>query len=133
MRTETATAPGAGALIGAGLDGVVDRGVKRFFFLTLLVRIHLIIVMIRWTGLAPWEFEIPFPGAGALIGAGVDGVVDRGVPGLVCPLLHLRLRPVHPPTAQWLQCPADGDALSRSLWLSPYLWGGRLAHDDDEK
>jgi len=29
----------------------------------LLVRIHFIIVMIRWTGLAPWEFEFPFPGA----------------------------------------------------------------------
>jgi len=27
----------------------------------LLVRIHFIIVMIRWTGLAPWEFEFPFP------------------------------------------------------------------------
>jgi len=25
------------------------------------VRIHFIIVMIGWTGLAPWEFEIPFP------------------------------------------------------------------------
>jgi len=28
-----------------------------------LVRIHLIIVMIRWTGLAPCEFEFPFPGS----------------------------------------------------------------------
>ena len=28
----------------------------------LLVRIHYIIVMIRRTGLAPWEFEFPFPG-----------------------------------------------------------------------
>ena len=28
-----------------------------------LVRIHFIIVMIRWTGLAPWEFEFPFPGS----------------------------------------------------------------------
>jgi len=28
-----------------------------------LVRIHLIIVMIRWTGLAPWEIEFPFPGS----------------------------------------------------------------------
>ena len=28
-----------------------------------LVRIHVIIVMIRWTGLAPWEFELPFPGS----------------------------------------------------------------------
>ena len=28
----------------------------------LLVRIHFIIVVIRWTGLAPWEFGFPFPG-----------------------------------------------------------------------
>jgi len=28
-----------------------------------LVRIHFIIVMIRWTGLAPWEFEFPFLGS----------------------------------------------------------------------
>ena len=26
-----------------------------------LVRIHFIIVMIRWTGLAPWEFEFSCP------------------------------------------------------------------------
>ena len=36
---------------------------KRVFLIdNLLVRIHLIIVMIRWTGLAPWGFESPFPG-----------------------------------------------------------------------
>jgi len=29
----------------------------------LLVRIHCIIVMIMWTGLAPWEFEFPFSGS----------------------------------------------------------------------
>ena len=29
----------------------------------LLVRIHYSIVMIRWSGLAPWEFESPFPGS----------------------------------------------------------------------
>ena len=29
----------------------------------LLVRIHFIIVMIRWTGLALWGFEFPFPGS----------------------------------------------------------------------
>ena len=34
-----------------------------FFIDNLLVRIHLIIVMMRWTGLAPWEFEFPFPGS----------------------------------------------------------------------
>ena len=31
------------------------------FIDNLLVRIHCIIVMIRWTGLAPWEFEFPCP------------------------------------------------------------------------
>jgi len=36
-------------------------GEKREFFIdNLLVQIHVIIVMIRWTGLAPWEFEFPF-------------------------------------------------------------------------
>ena len=32
-----------------------------FFTDNLLVRIHLIIVMIRWTGLAPWEFGGSYP------------------------------------------------------------------------
>ena len=36
---------------------------REFFIDNLLVRIHFIIVMIRWTGLAPWEFESPFPGS----------------------------------------------------------------------
>jgi len=35
----------------------------REFIDNLLVRIHCIIVMVRWTGLAPWEFEFPFPGS----------------------------------------------------------------------
>ena len=33
---------------------------REFFIDNLLVRIHFIIVMIRWPGLAPWEFWIPF-------------------------------------------------------------------------
>jgi len=37
-------------------------GEREFFIDNLLVRIYFIIVMIRWTGLAPWEFELP-PGA----------------------------------------------------------------------
>ena len=36
---------------------------REFFIDNLLVRVHLIIVMIRWTGLAPWEFEFPCPGS----------------------------------------------------------------------
>jgi len=36
-------------------------GAEREFFIdNLLVRIHFIIVMMRWTGLAPWEFKFPF-------------------------------------------------------------------------
>ena len=34
---------------------------REFFIDNLLVRIHFIIVMIRWNGLAPWEFGFPFP------------------------------------------------------------------------
>jgi len=37
--------------------------VREFFIDNLLVRVHFIIVMIRWTGLAPWEFKFPFPGS----------------------------------------------------------------------
>ena len=48
-------------------DGGVSHGrfcqEKEFVIDNLLVRIHVIIVMIRWTGLAPWEFEFPFPGS----------------------------------------------------------------------
>jgi len=36
---------------------------REFFIDNLLVRIHFIIVLIRRTGLAPWEFEFPFPGS----------------------------------------------------------------------
>ena len=36
---------------------------REFFIDKLLVRIHYIIEMIRWTGLAPWEFGFPFPGS----------------------------------------------------------------------
>ena len=36
---------------------------REFLIDNLLVRIHVIIVMVRWTGLAPWEFEFPFPGS----------------------------------------------------------------------
>jgi len=36
---------------------------REFFIGILLVRIHIIIEMIRRTGLAPWEFEFPLPGS----------------------------------------------------------------------
>ena len=46
------------------LHALLPPRVEREFFIdNLLVRIHFIIVMIRWTGLAPWDFEFPFPGS----------------------------------------------------------------------
>ena len=39
----------------------LQAGQREFLIDNLLVRIHFIIVMIGWTGLAPWEFEFPFP------------------------------------------------------------------------
>ena len=41
----------------------LGRFEREFFIENLLVRIHFIIVMIRWTGLAPWEFEFSFQGS----------------------------------------------------------------------
>ena len=43
--------------------GVLSGTYRELFIDNLLVRIHFIIGMIRWTGFAPWEFEIPFPGS----------------------------------------------------------------------
>ena len=36
---------------------------REFFLDNPLVRIYFISEMIWWTGLAPWEFEFPFPGS----------------------------------------------------------------------
>ena len=35
---------------------------RELFIENLLVRIHFINEMFWWTGLAPWEFELPVPG-----------------------------------------------------------------------
>ena len=51
---------------GGGVQGVGVgfTGAQREFLIdNLLVRIHFIIKMIWRTGLAPWEFEFPFPGS----------------------------------------------------------------------
>jgi len=71
-----------------------------FFIDNLLVRIHFIIEMIRWTGLAPWECEFPFPGSliCTFIPAGAHGNQQgRGQPQLlVVPVGAGRHRLVHP-------------------------------------
>ena len=42
---------------------MVQENPRERFIDNLLVRIHVAIVIIWWTGLAPWEFEFPFPGS----------------------------------------------------------------------
>jgi len=44
-------------------SGLERHSEGEFFINNLLVRIHFIIVMIRRTGLAPWEFEFLFSGS----------------------------------------------------------------------
>jgi len=58
---------------GAGDPMIQSLREREFFIHNLLVRIHFIIVMIRWTGLAPWEF----PGAGDSI---IQSLRFTGVP-----------------------------------------------------
>ena len=58
----------------------------------LIVRNHFIIVMIRWTGLAPWEFDFTF--LGSLISKFVEGWVGQHalIPPPDLPLwLHLKV------------------------------------------
>ena len=46
-----------------------------FIIDNLLARIQSIIVMIRWTGLAPWSFEFPFPSS--LLSTFLGGLVGQ--------------------------------------------------------
>ena len=55
--------PELAAMMKAPLTPRRNPEEREFFIDNLLVRIHLIIVMIRWSGLAPREFEFPFPGS----------------------------------------------------------------------
>jgi len=56
-RTHLALYVLGGWLHGPSAAAEVER---EFLIDNLQVRVHLIIVMIRWTGLAPWEFEFHF-------------------------------------------------------------------------
>ena len=61
-QTKNKTRLGEVALHGVGevVWGAGSGSMEREFFIdNLPFRIHFIIVMIRWTGLAPWEFEFP--------------------------------------------------------------------------
>ena len=62
-------------------ESILCSRIERDFFIdNLLVRIHSVIVMIRWTGLAPWEFEFPFPGSFISTFLGPDhSMVNKGI------------------------------------------------------
>ena len=47
----------------AALNDTASKVETEFFIDKLLVRIHVTIEMIWYTGLAPWEFELSFPGS----------------------------------------------------------------------
>ena len=94
------------------------REEREFFVDILLVRIHCIIAMIRWTGLAPWGFESPFPGSfvSTFLGGRHSASLSRirGSPGCqnndslhltLNPLSHFTKAPSTPP------CPARSPAL----------------------
>jgi len=65
LKHEPASEPlhiSAGRMAALGHPSAVRGQREREFFIhNLLVRIHFINVMIRRTGLAPWEFDFPFP------------------------------------------------------------------------
>ena len=75
-------------LLNPGIS-ILNPGEEEFFIANLLVRIHYIIVMIKWTGLAPWEFEFPFPGSLTstfLVNPGIS-ILNTGTSILI--VLHL--------------------------------------------
>ena len=74
------------------LSGLMVNSIPNFN--TILVRIHCIIVMIRWTGLAPWEFEFPFPGS-----LTSNFLVPEEVPSTAAP----NARATHPSVKRLLQ------------------------------
>ena len=45
------------------LSGKRSQREEAFLIESILAQIHCIIVMTRWTGLAPWDFEFPFTGS----------------------------------------------------------------------
>ena len=57
---ESATGQDALSALRDSLRRKEDQGMEH----EVMVRIHFVIVMIRWTGLAPWEFGFPLPQGG---------------------------------------------------------------------
>ena len=71
---------------------------REFFIDNLLVRVHLIIEMIWWNGLAPWEFESPFSGSLTSTFLCSEVKLYRGVMGVLAPEFFLPDKQVLAPT-----------------------------------
>ena len=71
MIREARVSLGSTRMLFPYLSRVAERD---FFTDNLLVRVHFIIEMIWWIGLAPWEFEFPFR-------VGEDRVLDGPASG----------------------------------------------------
>jgi len=65
--------------LGAVSDAQGPGAEREYFIDNLLVRIHFIIAMIRGTGIAPWEFEFPFPGFSPRCAASRRGRISSGI------------------------------------------------------
>ena len=89
---------------------------REFFIDNLLVWIYFVIVMIRWTGLAPLEFEFPF--LGSLVSAFLVGCTHTSHTSQVstpqAPQFHQNqlLRPL-PPAYAAKKTPSDATVWSR--------------------
>ena len=69
---------------------IVDSTFRSFVERELLIgnqlaRIHFIIEVIWWTGLAPWEFQFPFPGSLTSTSLACSQVPDRARDPPGCP------------------------------------------------
>jgi len=86
--------------LGTGLPSATPAsapGSEREFFIdNLLFRIHFIIVMIRWTGLAPWEFAFPLPGSltSTFLEPGSSAAEREATPRIILKIFVLKMAQV---------------------------------------
>ena len=114
--------PGEDLPCGGCLEGAGFTSEKEFFIDNLLVRFHFIIVMIRWTGLAPWEFEWGLPGEDFPCG-GCLKIREWHEPGFV-PRQHVKLGKVCEAVNLGIVCEQDvpcGGSLQIREWHEPGL------------
>jgi len=90
---------------------------REFLIDNLLVRIHFIAVMIGWSGIAPWEFELPFPGSLPSAFLALEGCQQNPSDPLPSRSCRSRVRPGLVSRVWGLECRVSG--------LGPRFWGFR--------